>query len=409
MKGSEGIASLKLETLNKLISKFPKAPSMSFSSKFPSTQYESDTIRWEVEYGSAGMTPFVAPGSTAPTVGVDGVGEASAVAAYYKEKMYFDEEYLNNLRQPGQWATYQTAERKLARGLQKLNYRCDRRREWMMAKMFIDGGFTYIKQGGIKFQISYGIPAQHRVTLGGTRLWTTGNAKNPIEDVFDAKTLIGNNTGISGSELTAMCNSNVLKMLLMDAGMRAVLAKSAFGEGDLFRDPSRVLGTLLGVGPLEINDDQYEVPGWLTGNVVGGATTVINVDDVSDFEAGGTLRFHDLSQPNVWEDETIVSVDVANSTVTVDTAPALSFVGGRDKVTMKKKYIPDNAFLMYATNYDGIPIAEFMEAPYGMQRQWGKFVDKKDEWDPDGVWIRVQDKGLPVLYHPDCIFTYFVA
>ena len=57
MKGSEGIASLKLENLNKLISKFPKAPSMTFSNMFPTAPYPSDTIRWEVEYGSAGMTP----------------------------------------------------------------------------------------------------------------------------------------------------------------------------------------------------------------------------------------------------------------------------------------------------------------------------------------------------------------
>ena len=78
MKGSEGIASLKLETLNKLISKFPKAPTNTFSNMFPTVQYQSDTIRWEVEYGSAGMTPFVAPGATAPTIGLDGTGEASA-------------------------------------------------------------------------------------------------------------------------------------------------------------------------------------------------------------------------------------------------------------------------------------------------------------------------------------------
>ena len=35
MKGSEGIPSLKLETLNKLISKMDKAPDMFFSNLFP--------------------------------------------------------------------------------------------------------------------------------------------------------------------------------------------------------------------------------------------------------------------------------------------------------------------------------------------------------------------------------------
>jgi len=405
MKGSEGIASLKLETLNKLISKFPKAPSMTFSSKFPTSQAESDTIRWEVEYGSAGMTPFVPPGSVAPTVGVDGVGEASAVAAYYKEKMYLDEEYLNNLREPGSWATFQSAERKFARGMQKLDYRIQRRREWMLAKMFIDGGFTYVKRGGVRFNINYGIPATHRLTLAANRMWTNGAQRNPIEDIFDAKIVLSNDAGIKGSELTGICNSEMVKVLLMDVNLRAILQKSAFGEGDLFKDPSRVLGNLLGVGPIEMNDDQYEVPAWLTANVVPNVTVVIPLDDVTDMEVNGILRFHDLSQANVWQDRRITAVDIPNSTVTINAPCTLAFRGGQDKVTMKKKFIADNIFMLYTTSFEGQPVAEFMEAPYGVERRWGKFADKKDEWDPDGVWIRVQDKGLPVLYHPDTNFT----
>jgi len=31
------------------------------------------------------------------------------------------------------------------------------------------------------------------------------------------------------------------------------------------------------------------------------------------------------------------------------------------------------------------------------------------EWDPEGIWIRVQDKGLPVVYHPDFIFKLTVG
>jgi len=74
MKGSAGISALELVTLNKLISKFDRAPSMFFSSLFPTQPYDSDAIKWEIEYGSAGMTPFVAPGSIAPMVGIDGIG-----------------------------------------------------------------------------------------------------------------------------------------------------------------------------------------------------------------------------------------------------------------------------------------------------------------------------------------------
>lgn len=61
MKGSTGIPALQLATLNKLISKFVRPPSNYFTNLFPTSQYDSDTIEWELEYGSGGMTPFVAP------------------------------------------------------------------------------------------------------------------------------------------------------------------------------------------------------------------------------------------------------------------------------------------------------------------------------------------------------------
>ena len=407
MKGSEGIPSLKLETLNKLISKMDKAPDMFFSNLFPTVQYDSDTIRWEIEYGSAGMTPFVAPGTVAPAVGVDGTGEASAKAAFYKEKMYFDEEFLNNMREPGSWATYQAAERKLARGTKKLDYRIQRRREWMMAQMFIEGGFTYMQKGGAKFTVNYGIPATHKVTLTGNDCWDVVHAdSDPVEDIFDAKRILSDDAGVSG--LIAMCNSEVLKVLMFKKSVQDLLSKSAFGNGDLFAQPAQVIGNLLGVGPLAIYDDLYEVPAYLTGNVIGGVTTDILVDDASDFGVGGTLRFYDMSKVNSWEDCVIAGVAVETGTVTVATAPTFSYIAGEDKVTMKKKFIGDDKFFMFSTSQDGEKVAEFMEAPYGNTRRWGKFADTKDEWDPEGMWLRIQDKGLPVLYHPDTTFTYTV-
>jgi hypothetical protein len=407
MKGSAGIPALELVTLNKLISKFDRAPSMFFSNLFPTQQYDSDSIKWELEYGSAGMTPFVAPGSIAPVVGVDGIGEASAKAAYWKEKMYFDEEFLNNLREPGTWATYQTAERKLSRGSRKLRFRCDRRREWMNSQMLINGTLSYLQKGGTRISISYGIPTTHVVTLTGNDRWNVVHAdSNPIEDVFDGKKVV------SEDSLTqvkyAIVNSELLKVLVMKASIQALLAKSAFGDGDLFQNPSQVIGTLLGVGPLVVYDEMFEITGWLTGNVTGGATTVIPVDDASDFEAGGTLRFVDMSEVNTWEDETIASVDVVAGTVTVSVAPTASFKAGEDKVIMRKKFIPDNVFFMFSDVAEGEKIAEFMEAPHGVGRNWGMFADTKDQWDPEGIYLRVADKGLPVLYHPDTSYKLIV-
>jgi hypothetical protein len=143
-------------------------------------------------------------------------------------------------------------------------------------------------------------------------------------------------------------------------------------------------------------------------NASSGGGTTIYLDDVTDFEIGGILRFQNMKTPKVWEDIAITGVDVLNSTVTVASAPVKTYVAGRDRVIMKKKFIADNTFTMFATKADGVPVAEFLAAPYGINRRWGLFVDTDYEWDPEGVWVRVQDKGLPVLFNPDTTYTMVV-
>jgi len=60
---------------------------------------------------------------------------------------------------------------------------------------------------------------------------------------------------------------------------------------------------------------------------------------------------------------------------------------------------------MFASKVEGQPIAEHIQAPFGLGRHYGQFVDEKEEWDPEIQWIRVQDKGLPVLYQEDAVYT----
>lgn len=403
MKGSTGIPALELSTLNKLIQKFDRAPNMFFSGLFPAQNYPSDTIEWEIEYSSGGMTPFVAPGSTAPSVGIDGVSRQSAKAAYWKEKMYFDETFLNNMRQPGTESTYMAAERQLSRGARKIRTRCDRRREWMCAKAIIDGSLTYQITGGAKFSVSYGIPTSHLVTLDSDRNWKDGASKNIVEDIMDAKITLADDAGVVPNNV--MCNGQLMKLLVLDSSIQNLLKSSAFGNGDLFARPSQVIGNLLGVGNISVYDELYEVQGWLTTTV---ASTTIYLDDVSDFEVGAKARFINMVTYNSYEDEVITAVDKVNNTITVGVQPSATFVGGRDKVVSRKKFIMDNEFVMFADSQDGQRIGEFMQAPYGNTRRWGFFADIKDEWDPEGIWLRVQDKGLPVLYFPDTTYKLTV-
>jgi hypothetical protein len=413
MKGSQGIPALHLTTLNKLISKFDKAPNMFFSSLFPEADYPSDSIEWEIEYSSGGMTPFVAPGSVAPTVGIDGIGKANAKGAFWKEKMFFDEVFLNNLREPGSYATYQTAARQLAKGAQKIRFRCDRRKEWMMAQMLTKGTMTYLMQGGTKISVSYGIPESHFITLDDTRRWDGGSARNAIEDIFDAKTLLSDDAGV-GIEY-AICNSTVLKTLMLDTSLRSLLMKSAFGDGDLFKNPTGVIGALIGVGNIMVYDELYEVQGWIT-SISGGAGLTLTLDDVSDFEVGGKARCVVMNQFNRWYDYKIASVDKVSGTITVtkineaDPNPSVNLKANRDKVIMRKKFIDDHTFFMFnTTDGNGQKIAEFMKAPFMVERVWGMYADTKLEWDPDGIWLRIQNKGLPVLYAPDTSLVLTVS
>ena len=405
-KGSAGVPVLQLETMNKLIKKLDPNPSLFFANMFSSVKAESDTIKWEVEYGSSGMSPIVAPGSIAPRIGLDGVGEGSAKAAYMKEAIDFDEVFLNNIRQPGTYQTYQTAERQLARGLRKLRNRTDRRREWMAANAILNGGFSYNAVGGTKVTVSYGIPETHVVALDSTRYWDTGSAKNPVEDIMDAKQVLFEDAGVSPDYM--LITSDLMKVLVLDSAIQELLKKSAFGNGDLFANPVAVLGSLLNI-PVRLYDDFSETQEYLAGNVVGGSTTTVSVADATDIEVGAVARFYDTSENNVWEDAVVTAVNKNAATFTVDAAPTRSFKAHEDLVRFRKRTLDeDSVVLMSERNADGESIAEIMQAPFGLGRNYGVYVDSKEFWDPEMLTVRIQGKELPVVYHPDCIYKMTV-
>jgi len=73
-----------------------------------------------------------------------------------------------------------------------------------------------------------------------------------------------------------------------------------------------------------------------------------------------------------------------------------------------RKFLPKDQFTVFADTIEGQKIAEFAEAPFDLNRQYGMKVDQKTKWDPDGVFIRVQNKGLPVLYFEDAVYSVTV-
>ncbi len=404
-------AELHYEVLTKTIQKMPAPSSLVFTNLFNSEQYESDRIRWAIEYGTAGMTPFVAPGAPAPTMGDDAMySEGSAAAAYWKEKTFIDETRLNNLREALTASQRRTAERQLARQQRRLRNRCDRRREWMMAKAFFDHMLTYQREGGTKFTVDYGVPAHHKQSLTGDDVWddgtgSPGSAATPIRDIYDIKKQFVEDVGVNPTDF--FMNSELLKVLMFNTDLQDLLKKSAFGDGDLFARPAQVIGQLLGLGNLTVYDDLYEISAWITADVSTGDST-ISVDEATDMEAGQEVRIYDLRTAFGYNTYTIDSVDIPNNTITLTESVSESYKAGLARVTMRKKFITDDKVGLFARSVDDEPIAEFMEAPFGNDRHFGMYADSKEEWDPEGVWMRIQNKGLPVLYHPDAIFTLTV-
>jgi hypothetical protein len=411
-RGASDIPILRLEVLQGFMQQFMAPPNLLLMNMFPAMVSPSSTIRWESQRGGRGMTPFVPPGVPAPVTSPHGLAQHVAEAAYWKEKMPFDEEFLNNLREPGTSATYMSATQKLARELASLKNRSMRRKEWMFAQMLCNNGFSYHQKGGYRAAVDYGIPSDHRVTLASAYNWNNGGSKDILGDLRDAKIAISKDCG--GFIDYAICNSNILKILAADTTIRDILKRQAFmvGENNLYGGSlhnlmgvnPKVIGALLDIPNFIIYDEMYEVRAWLTGAVTGGSTTWISVDDMSDFEDDAPIRFWKASA-GTYEDRVVVGKNYENGTLQLNYPTTSSYKSGEDYVTQAKPFIPDDKFVMFASKVDNQPIAQYVQAPFGLNRNYGQFTDSYDEWDPEVTWIRVQDKGLPVLMFRDAVYT----
>lgn len=403
------IPDLRLKRLTKLVNRFMSPPSMVLTNLFGSDKWDSDTIKWESQIGNRGLTPFVAPDSKAPRVAPIGIASHEAKAACWKEKMYLGEGILNNLREPGNEATYYTAQKQLAKNSLMISNRSDRRVEWMFSKMLNAGSMSYLDYNSTKQTVDYGIPSANLTTLAANRKWDDGSSRNILEDIFDIQLTASNAGGIQLDY--ALFSSEILKLLIFDPGIQTLLSKSNYGQGDLFTNPVGVLGSLLSIKNMVLYDEQYQITANLTAVVTADSTTTISVDDTLDFEVGGTLTFYDVSA-KTYETETISAVNENSGTLEVTTAPSTSYKAGEDIVYMTKKFLPTDKFLMFASTHEGQKIAEMASVPFsifGMKRQWGKQVDKWPVRDPAGMFILVENRGLPVLYNEDCVYNLTVT
>ncbi len=400
------IPSLRLTVLNKLVTKYLTPPNLILSKMFGGVNYESDNIEWESQIGSRGLTPFASEDAEAPQAAVPGVGTNEAMAAFWKERTFFGSSFLNNIRQPGTDRKYQQAARTLGNQSRNLSNRSFRRKEWMFAQMLCNDGFDYVDKAGAYISLDYGIPDDNKVTLGADYKWDDGTSRDIPADIFDGKLVIqNNNAGIIDS---AIFTTEVLKLMIFDPVIQTLLQKSSYGNGDLFQNPLGVIGSLLGIGSMHLYDEAYQVRGWLTAALAAGTSVTAYVDNTSDFEVGGTLTCLDVSAKTT-ETLTIASIDSDAGTITTTGTISSSYKAMEDYVYMTRKFIPTDKFIMWASSVDGEKIAEFMKAPHELSRKWGQQIDRWNVQDPDGMFLRVEDKGLPVLYHEDAVYQLTVT
>jgi len=411
--GASNIPTLRLEVLQGLITNWMADPNLILQNLFNTSDSASDTIKWESKVGSRGLTPFVPPGSPAPRTSPLGVAEHRAKAAFMKEKMYFDEEFLNNIRKEGTSAEYKSAEQSLAEGMSILQNRMKRRKEWMFAKMITGGSFDYLTTGGLQISVDYDVPTANKVSLSAADKWNTGENRDILADITDARLVISKGNG--GRITHAFLNSETLEYVATDDRLITLLTKSNFGDGNLFKADdmgsliganAQVLGTLLNIPNFVVYDEQFQLRSWLTAAVAVGASSC-TVDDATDFEAGDTFRLNDVSA-GTWEDMTIDSVTKSTATITFTGVTTAAYKVREDYGSATKYFIPKDKFIMMASQVDGQPIAEYINAPFGLDRHYGLKVDSNTEWDPEGIDIRVQDKGLPVLKQRDALYILTV-
>jgi len=405
--GINDISALRLTVLNKLVTKYMSPPNLILMKMFKTVNYESDNIEWESQIGSRGLTPFAAEDAESPAATVPGIGENSAHAAFWKERTFFGASFLNNIREPGTDRRHQKASRTLGNQVRNLSNRSYRREEWMCAQMLCNDGFTYKDKNGVYITLDYGIPDDNKVSLGVDYKWDDGTKRNIAEDIYTAKQVVSNaNAGVLNR---AIFTSEVLKLMLFDDSIQTLLSKSNFGQGDLFANPTGVIGNLIGIGNMYEYNEAYQIRAWLTSALSSGAGPhTVSVDTTVDFEVGGTLTVLDTSAKTT-ETLTITAVNTNAGTLTATGTLSSSYKSGDDYAYMTKKFIPTDKFIMWADSVDGEPIAEFMKAPHELARKWGQQIDRWEKRDPDGIFVRVEDKGLPVLYHEDAVYQLTVT
>lgn len=403
MNGNE-IQELHLSTLQEFIRVAEMPPTMAMANSLPVNQAPSDTIEWEVEYGSSTMIPAVARGARGPAIGMDGTAKSSAKAAYFTQTAFLGEEFLNNLRKAGTYQEKLAGQTKIAEQQQKLLYGMQRRREWMAAQMMFEGGFSmpiYANGKSVSFQtVDYGVPIQNKITLSDAKRWVGGADADTYGDLNDVKDRFEDFLGTSDGMIVYM-NGKDMRALAQDSKVIDLLKVANISEAAIRNTPGRAVAEVLGVGEIREYNQKYTVEAMLTVPYSGG--TSVTVDNAADFIVGGDL-FIKTGNTRAYVRSKITAVNKDTNVITIAAElTGVTALAGQHHVVMQRYFLPEGQIACVIPSVDGRPIAKMLEAPHGLPATYGMRMRTKPSEYPDGVTLISEDMCLPVLYYPEAV------
>jgi len=278
----------------------------------------------------------------------------------------------------------------------------------MTCQAIFQGKISYLGPEGQVVEVDYGLPERQRFELAANEKWNYTGADpdvDPVRDIMELKLMLQNELG----EQFTKCymTTELLHVLIQNDRILQLAEKQAFGDGSLFSQPTTVIQTLMGLPPIELYDEQYTVRSFVTSAIAGGATLSFTVEDSSGYEVGDSCWLRRVENDRLAaEDEVIIdTVNHATRTIAVTAEPAHSYRPGYDYLDCTKKFLETDRIHLLAPTIQNNPAFGGINAPYGHPRKYGISSDQWNETDPDGLWVRVQNHCLPVVYLPQAAWS----
>lgn len=184
----------------------------------------SEYVDIDIYNGKRRMAPFVNPKHEGKLVERTGYTTRTYKPPYVKPKMITTAADIFT-RMPGEHAYIggktagQIAAEHLGRDMADLDDQITRREEWMAAQA-LNGGVVNIVGDGVDDTIDFQMPANHKVTLSGTDLWSDAGS-DPIADLRAWKRRVVQTCGIAAD--AAVFGQDVVNAFLKNDEVKAQL------------------------------------------------------------------------------------------------------------------------------------------------------------------------------------------